>query len=358
MRKLLPLALFLALPALAEPPSVDAIVARYVAARGGAEKMKAIRNIIYRGVYTEGAHTSPHAAMSLMRPYYKLVGDAEHPNPEFAEGYDGSAWEFYADPGIVIRTVGAASAAGRHATSIDGSLVDYRERSDVVTLAGQEKIDGRDAYRLHVRLPHGFEEEVFIDGETYLLVAERKSAPIHAFGASVASEERVGDYRPVAGVLFAFQHREVEIATGKVLNEMQWKSIVVNRDLDPRVFSPPDLVRTPLQKLLDQLYLERGDVAAVLWSYRDFRRAYPDVDTREAIEVIGYQILKTGSTDAAIALLETNAAAYPGSATSAFGLGRAYRAAGQNEKARADLRRALRLDPNHKRAAAMLEELQ
>jgi Tetratricopeptide repeat len=338
--------------------SADDIIARYVTARGGAEKMSAIQNIIYRGVYTEGEHTSPHAAMSLMRPFYKLVGDAEQPNREFAEGYDGSAWEFYADPGIVIRTVGAASAAGRHATSIDGPLIANRERGWTVTLLGRENVGGRDAYRLHVRMADGFEQDDFVDAETFLLIAERKSAPIHAFGASVTSEERIGDYRPVNGVLFPFEHREVEIATGRVLNQMQWTSIVVNHDLDVRVFSPPDIVRTPLQRLLDQLYLERSDPSAVMWSYDDFRRAYPAIDTREGIEVIGYQIVKAGDFRSAIALLEANAATYPQSATSAFGLGRAYAATGEKEKARAELQRALRLDSNHKRAAAMLKDLQ
>jgi hypothetical protein len=74
--------------------------------------------------------------MSLMRPHYKLVGDAEHLSTNFAEGYDGSAWEFYGDPGIVVRTAGAASAAGRHATSIDGPLIDYRQRGSNVMLKG------------------------------------------------------------------------------------------------------------------------------------------------------------------------------------------------------------------------------
>jgi hypothetical protein len=48
-----------------------------------------------------------------MRPYYKLVGNPVG-KPTLLEGSDGSTWEWYADPGIIQRTVGAASAAGRH----------------------------------------------------------------------------------------------------------------------------------------------------------------------------------------------------------------------------------------------------
>jgi hypothetical protein len=33
---------------------------------------------------------------------------------EFEEGYDGSVWQFYGDPGIVVRAGGPASGAARH----------------------------------------------------------------------------------------------------------------------------------------------------------------------------------------------------------------------------------------------------
>jgi tetratricopeptide (TPR) repeat protein len=105
------------------------------------------------------------------------------------------------------------------------------------------------------------------------------------------------------------------------------------------------------------LYAQRDDASAVMWSYRDFRTAYPAIDTHAASEVAGYQMLKMGQIPSAIALLERNAAEYPRAATSAFGLGRAYRTAGKIDKARAEFQRALTLDPAYKRAADALREL-
>lgn len=338
-------------------PTADEIIARYAEARGGLGKMHAIQSVIYRGEYREGEHVSDGAAMALMRPYFKLVGDPEHLDPDFAEGYDGSAWEFYRDPGIVVRTVGAASEAGRHAVYIDGPLIGARERGWDVAVVGRERIGDRDAWHLAVTMPDGFRQDEFVDAATWLLIAERKAAPIHAFGEKVLSEERIGDYREVEGVLFAFEHKEVEIATGRVLNEMHWKSITANHELDPKLFSPPEWKRTPVQILLAQLFAERTDANAVLWSYRDFRAAHPEVDTRDAIEAIGYQILKMGDVRASVALLERNAADYPQSATSAFGLGRALKASGDLDRAASELRRALAIDPNYKRAKDALASL-
>jgi hypothetical protein len=338
-------------------PNAHDVVDRYIAARGGREKMAAIHSVIYRGRYTEGEHVSDHAAMSLMRPYYKLVGDAEHRSDDFAEGYDGSAWEFYGDPGIVVRTVRAASAAGRHATDIDGPLVAALRNGWDVKVAGIENVGDRRAYVLTITMNDGFVQQELVDTETSLLIAERKAAPIHAFGEKVRSEERIGDYRDVAGVLFPFAHHEVEIATGRVLNEMQWTSIVANSVTDEKLFSPPDWNRTPLQRLLEQLYAERTDADAALWTYRDFRRAQPGVDTHDGIAAIGYQMLKMGDVEPATRLLEANAADYPNAANAAFGLGRAYEAGAKLRDAEREYRRTLTLDPTHARAKAALERL-
>jgi hypothetical protein len=292
--------------------NADQIIDKYIEARGGLAALHSIRTIIYRGDYREGEHANHHAAMSLMRPYYKLVGDAENLNPRFAEGYDGSAWEFYGDPGFVVRTTGAASAAGRHATTIDGPLVDLRERGWTATLEGTELAGDREAYRLRVRMRDGFEQDELIDAQTFLLIAERKVAPVHAFGKAIASEERISDYRPVGGgALFAFRHQEVEIATGRVLNEMTWTSITVNHDLPLGAFSPPQFERTAIGQLIERLYAEREDVEAVMWTYSDFRRAHPGVDTHDGAEIAGYQMLKMKDVAAAKALLTANVRDYP-----------------------------------------------
>jgi len=135
------------------------------------------------------------------------------------------------------------------------------------------------------------------------------------------------------------------------------ESIVANRPYDPAVFSPPEFKRTPIQKWLEQLYAARDDVNAVLWSYRDFRQAYPATDTRSGVEFIGYQILKMGSAATAVELLKANARDYPNVAASAFGLGCAFQTAGDLANARKEFERAIALDPGYKRAADALKSL-
>lgn len=339
-------------------PDVDTIIARHIEARGGAAAIRAINSLVFdHGAYSEPGYTgSGDAVMMIMRPYLKLVGHPER-DQDFMEGYDGAAWEWYRDPGIVLRTTGDAAAAGRHNTDVEGPFLDYAAKGHRVELIGEETIDGHRTYEVRLTMMDGYETDYFIDRRSYMIIASRHTASVHAFGARVASETRFDDFRRVAGVLFPFRSSEVEIATGRELNAMQWGTIEANREIPVAWFSPPEFERTPLQTFMEQLFVQRVDASAVLWTYHNFRRTHPEIDTRVAAETIGFQILKMGQHEQAIALLERNAADNPNAANSAFGLGRAYATAGRPEDARREFNRALQLEPGHARATRALAEL-
>jgi hypothetical protein len=352
-------ALTMASPLHSQELSAEDIVARHLEARGGAQRLRAVETVIYRnGLYREGNYVdSGRAFMAMARPYFKIVSDPTDSTASFREGYDGSAWEWYGSPGIVVRTVGAANAAIRHNLDPDGPFSDYRVKGTRIERVADGTVGGRKAYGILLTLRDGARALYMIDDETFLIAAVRKAAPIHAFGAPVSTEERVSDYRSVDGVLFAFRSTEVDIATGKELNSMAWGSIETNRKLPREWFSPPSFARSSLQEFLEQLYYERADTSALRWSYSAFRRAHPDVDTRAGIEMIGYQMLKMGDHDGATAVLTMNATDFPRSSSSAFGLGRALVAAGDSTRARREFVRALQLDPANRAAADALASI-
>lgn len=347
--------------------TVDQAIANHVAARGGAEAIAAIQTVVYsQGLYHEpGWEGSGNAFMALARPHYKVVGNPETGGASlggFMEGYDGAAWEWFADPGIAIRTVGEASAASRHGAWVDGMLVDYRAKGSAAELGEPVPIGDRQAWRVTITAQDGFRVDYFLDTESWLIIAERMAAPIHAYGRPVSRETRVGDYRRIAGVLFPHHFAETDIATGEMVSEMQWGQIEVNRDLPRWWFSPPPhpgqpTEQTPLQRFLGHLYAQRTDDEAVMWTYSEFRRAEPDIDTRAGVEFISYQMLKMGDVEAAVRVLEANAKLYPTVASALFGLGRAYAAAKNQPAARAAFQRALELDPEYERAAQALANL-
>jgi hypothetical protein len=234
-------------------PPVQEIVARHIEALGGQRNIDAIHSVVFRLTYREGDHVNSDGYMAKMRPYYKTLGDPRNLKADVNEGFDGSAWEYYSDPGVVLRVVGAAAAATRHGAELIDSLADAGMLGARIELAGEELFAGNPAYRLHVTLADGFEKDLFVDRQSFLILGDRRAAPVHAFGATVPSENRFGDYRPINGVLFPFAIREVEIATGKELNAVTMQSITANEKFDLSYFSPPQFKRTALQQMLEQL---------------------------------------------------------------------------------------------------------
>lgn len=79
--------------------------------------------------------------------------------------------------------------------------------------------------------------------------------------------------------------------------------------------------------------------------------------TADALDFVGYQCLKMGHADTAIAVLELNVGDNPRSARARFGLGRAFEAAGRRASAEKEYRAALSIDPTFTRARTALDAL-
>jgi hypothetical protein len=327
-------------PALAQPARSSAltaqeIVQRYIAARGSLEKMRAIRTLAFRG--PPRPNGKPGRQILRARPFYLSIG---------SEGNDGSPWESYDEYGLQPRVTDAPGAALRHTAYFDDPLVMSLEPGWAIELTGSERIGDRDTWRLRVRYPDGFTSESFVDKTTWLLVARRITAPVHAFAEPVTSQAVFDDWRPVNGVLFPYSLREVDLQSGETMDTSVWQSIDANVPLAPSVFSPPPRVEAPVSRLVNAIFKARHIPADALGWYHDFQRdpATANVDIEGAIESVGYECLKNGAIPTGTALLEENLRAHPNSARAHFGVGRAYRAAGRETDAITEFREAVRLD--------------
>jgi hypothetical protein len=339
-------------PGVAQPVATSApitaqeIVQRYVAARGGLDKLRAVRTLVLRG--PPRPNGKPGRQILRARPFYLNVG---------AEGNDGSPWEAYDEFGLQPRVTDAPGAALRHTSYFDDPLVMTLEPGWGVELTGSERIGDRDAWRLRVTYPDGFVNESFVDKSTWLLIGRRFTAPVHAFGGSATSQAIIGDYRSVNGVLFPFSLREVNLATGETMDSFTWQTVEANVALDYAAFSPPPGAATPVSRLVNGIFASRFVPSDALGWYHDFQRdsATANVDIEAAIESVGYECLKNGAVPTGTALLEENLRAHPTSARAHFGVGRAYRAAGRETDALEQFREALRLDPGLEAARQAVE---
>jgi len=340
-------------------PTVDEIAHRHVEALGGMDKIESIHSYIRHGWYQEGSFRTDHAEVIKMRPFLRVIGDEKDPLAGIHEGYDGGAWEYYPDPGIVVRTVGPAAAAGRHGAMFDDPLVNPKAEGTRLTLEGMKTFAGKETYVVKCTLVDGFHQDIYVDGSTYMIDAMDELVPMHAFGTRYHTRNVFDDYKPEGGVLYAHDVKEIDTETGKVLTESGVFSMDINPDLPWSIFSPPDWKRTQVQEMIQRIYDERDEPASVMSTYYQFRGII-DVaasPTADAVDFVGYQCLKMGHSDTAIALLTANVADNPRSARAHFGLGRALEAGGRKDAARKEYLKALEIDPNYAKAKAALKSL-
>jgi hypothetical protein len=338
----------------------QSIIQRHIAAIGGEGALSNLRDFQLTLVYSEGSF-SAQSSLAQARPYFRLVSVPAGPVTKYSvlEGYDGAAWEYYGDPGVVVRTVaGAAALSRRNAHQFIDPLVDAASNGTSLTFVGEKAFDGKNVFVISARYSDGNEDQIFIDGTTFLVDGLEQNIQFHAFAKNVPTHIVFDNYHPVGGVLMAFRSRQIDDVTGRQMDSSVTTSAHANVGLKPSDFAPPLFAPTPLQAAIAAIYQEREDPGAVLATYRDYRTAYGgSISSLDAIDFIGYQCLKMGDVKSAVALLAANVGDYPGAASAHFGFGRALASGEEDERARAEFKRALEIDPSYKRATDALATL-
>jgi hypothetical protein len=146
-------------PALAQSaPSVDDLVARNTAARGGAEKIKAIRSLRITGQATAPNGMSLPLTLYVKRPALTRMEMALESN-RIVQAFDGSeAWTINPLASGEPTRVSAEESKSIHddaESMLDGFLMDYRAKGIGIEAMGQEDVGGSPAYKLKITTRQG-----------------------------------------------------------------------------------------------------------------------------------------------------------------------------------------------------------
>jgi hypothetical protein len=153
--------------------TAEQIVDKNVEARGGLEAWRKIQSMVWQG-HMESADPSV--------PPMSFILEQKRPNKERFEisqmtqkslrVFDGThGWKVKpsrAGPPDVQPFTPQDLEFARQAPGIDGPLIDYRAKGVAVELAGIEKVEGINTYRLHVKMPSGEAHDIWIDAKTFL----------------------------------------------------------------------------------------------------------------------------------------------------------------------------------------------
>ncbi|MGD1025500.1 MAG: hypothetical protein ABR880_22180 [Candidatus Sulfotelmatobacter sp.] len=227
--------------------TADELIAKNIQARGGLEKMKAIKTMRMTGKFEGGGGFTASVGQEnerpdLIRETFSLQGMTA------VQAYDGNiGWQIQPfggkkDPELMgeddLRDLLLDA-------DFDGPLVDYKEKGSTVEYLGHDVVDGDDALRLKITLKNSDIIYDYLDPDTFIEI--RKEVQQFIRGSVRDRVVGLGSYKPVDGVMYPFSisqgpksHPDDQTTT---VQKME-----ANVTIDPADFALPASLKTEEKK--------------------------------------------------------------------------------------------------------------
>ena len=219
--------------------TVEEIIAKNLEARGGIEKLRAIRSMVMTAQLTTPEGSGPRT-VSLVRPNFyreeRTVGSVKT-----IYVFDGqSAWVLdHKDNHEEVRALTGGDLVNLREEAengIDGALTDYASKGYRVRLEGTATVEGKLCYAVRVTFRSGQVQIQYLDTQTFLEIHEEMPRLVN--GNHVLVEQTVGDYREEGGTLFP--HTIVTRLAGRPQRTtLTIEKIELNTAIDEELFQKP-----------------------------------------------------------------------------------------------------------------------
>jgi outer membrane lipoprotein-sorting protein len=183
--------------------TVDEILAKNIAAKGGAEKINAVKSVRFSGKMAmmgmEAPFTMTKKRPDMLKMEFTIQGMTGQ------QAFDGTnGWmlmpfmgkkEAEALSGDMLREL-------KEQADFDGPFVDSAKKGYKVELLGKADVEGTPAHKIKLTSKEGNETTVYLDAETFLelkIEAKRKMQ-----GQEIEGETTFGNYQEVEGLTFPF----------------------------------------------------------------------------------------------------------------------------------------------------------
>ena len=234
----------------ASAQTVDELIKKNADAKGGLQKVRAIKSIKANAKVTQGGGVEIPIVLQQKRPNMVRM-DMSFQGKTMVQSYDGeTGWQinpFQGNPDPE-KMAGDELKDVQEQADMDGPLVDYKEKGHKVELVGKEDVEGSPAYNLKLTLKNGDVRNIYLDAGTYLelkVSAKRKTS-----GGEIEVEQYLGNYKPVDGVLFAFSI-DTKVK-GQTVSQITLEKIELGVPIEDSLFKmpakPPEKPKTEEKK--------------------------------------------------------------------------------------------------------------
>ena len=231
-----------AAPSLAQDLSADALIAKNLEARGGAQAVASIRSLRF-----EGKVRFPGDIEVDYRETRARQGDGAESRTDLSlqglalvQAYDGkTAWRINPFQGRKDAERMSADETRSLADSslLEGTLLAASHDGSRVTALPREDFDGTLAYKVKVTQKDGDEFVYWLDPDTFLEIKVDETRRVR--GAQQTSESELGDYEKVAGVYFPMSIESWSQGHGDQRQRVIVETAQANVPVDPAIFAEP-----------------------------------------------------------------------------------------------------------------------
>jgi hypothetical protein len=227
--------------------AAEQIVAKNVAARGGLDAWRKITTMVWVG-HIESAHAPTPSVLFVLqqqrpnRTRFEINAMGERTLRIFDGAQGWRVRPARSDGPDVQPYTTEELRFARGAQGIDGPLIDYATKGNLVTLEGLDEIEGHKAYRLSVRLSSGESDRLWVDTRTFLdLRFDRVEEGVAGLPRRVVSV-LYRDYKTYEGLKIP---SIIETGTGpsSTPDRMVIEKVVLNPPLDQHTFANPGAAR-------------------------------------------------------------------------------------------------------------------
>lgn len=220
--------------------TADEIIAKNIQARGGMEKLKAVKTIKYTGKAVVGPGLEAPAVMEQKRPN-RMRLEITIQGLTLVQAYDGkTGWVIMPFQGKKDpEPMGEDDLkAINEQADFDGPLVDYKEKGNKIDLIGKEPLEGTDAYQLKVTLKNGELRTIYLDADSFLEIKTEAKRTIR--GSEVETETSVGDYKEVNGLMIPHSY-EAGAKGSPQKQKITIEKVELNPALEDSLFKMPEV---------------------------------------------------------------------------------------------------------------------
>jgi len=183
--------------------TVDEIIARNLAARGGAERLRAMQTQRLVGRISFGSDPAMPFVVEIKRPgriRNEIVVD-QKTIIRVTDGNTGWALNPLAADSVPRPLTSDELKNMAGGADLEGPLLDYVAKGNLIELIGKDAVEGRPAWKLKVTLPGGEVRYDYIDAESWLEIKWEGS--VRNGGRPQGVQSRFSDYRAVNGVMIS-----------------------------------------------------------------------------------------------------------------------------------------------------------